>query len=45
MNEVTPGKFTKKTILVNSRAEAVENAVKIARAYIAAALLSRHLEK
>src|SRR5258708_2227163 len=33
MNEVTPGKFAKKTIFVNSRAEAVENAVKIARAY------------
>ena len=33
MNEVTPGKFTKKTIFVNSGAEAVENAVKIARAY------------
>ena len=33
MNEITPGKFPKKTILVNSGAEAVENAVKIARAY------------
>jgi len=33
LNEVTPGKFLKKTILVNSGAEAVENAVKIARAY------------
>jgi 4-aminobutyrate aminotransferase/(S)-3-amino-2-methylpropionate transaminase len=33
MNEVTPGKFAKKTIFVNSGAEAVENAVKIARAY------------
>ena len=33
MNEVTPGKFPKKTIFVNSGAEAVENAVKIARAY------------
>jgi 4-aminobutyrate aminotransferase / (S)-3-amino-2-methylpropionate transaminase / 5-aminovalerate transaminase len=33
MNEVTPGKFLKKTIFVNSGAEAVENAVKIARAY------------
>jgi 4-aminobutyrate aminotransferase/(S)-3-amino-2-methylpropionate transaminase len=32
MNEVTPGKFAKKTIFVNSGAEAVENAVKIARA-------------
>src|SRR5215471_7628590 len=33
MNDVTPGKFAKKTIFVNSGAEAVENAVKIARAY------------
>src|ERR1700751_3606709 len=33
MNKVTPGKFPKKTIFVNSGAEAVENAVKIARAY------------
>jgi 4-aminobutyrate aminotransferase/(S)-3-amino-2-methylpropionate transaminase len=33
MNEVTPGKFAKKTIFVNSGAEAIENAVKIARAY------------
>jgi len=33
MNEVTPGKFPKKTFFVNSGAEAVENAVKIARAY------------
>jgi 4-aminobutyrate aminotransferase / (S)-3-amino-2-methylpropionate transaminase / 5-aminovalerate transaminase len=33
MNEVTPGKFEKKTLFVNSGAEAVENAVKIARAY------------
>ena len=33
MNEVTPGQFAKKTIFVNSGAEAVENAVKIARAY------------
>ena len=33
MNEVTPGNFPKKTIFVNSGAEAVENAVKIARAY------------
>src|SRR6202045_3382026 len=33
MNEVTPGKFPKKTIFVNSGAEAVENAVKIARAH------------
>jgi 4-aminobutyrate aminotransferase / (S)-3-amino-2-methylpropionate transaminase / 5-aminovalerate transaminase len=34
MNEVTPGKFAKKTLFVNSGAEAVENAVKIARAYM-----------
>jgi 4-aminobutyrate aminotransferase / (S)-3-amino-2-methylpropionate transaminase / 5-aminovalerate transaminase len=33
MNEVTPGQFAKKTIFLNSGAEAVENAVKIARAY------------
>jgi 4-aminobutyrate aminotransferase / (S)-3-amino-2-methylpropionate transaminase / 5-aminovalerate transaminase len=33
MNKVTPGKFPKKTLFVNSGAEAVENAVKIARAY------------
>ena len=33
MNAVTPGKFPKKTIFVNTGAEAVENAVKIARAY------------
>lgn len=33
LNELTPGKFPKKTLLVNSGAEAVENAVKIARAY------------
>src|SRR5215831_6141546 len=33
LNEVTPGKFAKKTIFLNSGAEAVENAVKIARAY------------
>ncbi len=33
MNEVTPGKFSKKTLFLNSGAEAVENAVKIARAY------------
>ncbi|MHB0979886.1 MAG: 4-aminobutyrate--2-oxoglutarate transaminase [Thermoleophilia bacterium] len=31
MNESTPGDFAKKTILLNSGAEAVENAVKIAR--------------
>ncbi len=33
MNQVTPGNFPKKTLFVNSGAEAVENAVKIARAY------------
>jgi 4-aminobutyrate aminotransferase / (S)-3-amino-2-methylpropionate transaminase / 5-aminovalerate transaminase len=33
LNEVTPGKFSKKTLFLNSGAEAVENAVKIARAY------------
>ena len=33
MNEITPGKFPKKTLFVNSGAEAVENAVKIARSY------------
>src|ERR1700678_4151334 len=33
LNQVTPGKFAKKTFFVNSGAEAVENAVKIARAY------------
>ena len=33
LNDLTPGKFPKKTLLVNSGAEAVENAVKIARAY------------
>ena len=33
MNQVTPGKFPKKTFFVNSGAEAVENAVKIARAH------------
>jgi 4-aminobutyrate aminotransferase/(S)-3-amino-2-methylpropionate transaminase len=33
LNEITPGKFPKKTLLVNTGAEAVENAVKIARAY------------
>ena len=32
LNALTPGKFPKKTLLVNSGAEAVENAVKIARA-------------
>ncbi len=33
LTEITPGTFEKKTALVNSGAEAVENAVKIARAY------------
>jgi 4-aminobutyrate aminotransferase/(S)-3-amino-2-methylpropionate transaminase len=33
LNEVTPGTFAKKTLLANSGAEAVENAIKIARAY------------
>src|SRR5262249_11713491 len=31
LNRITPGSFAKKTMLVNSGAEAVENAVKIAR--------------
>jgi 4-aminobutyrate aminotransferase/(S)-3-amino-2-methylpropionate transaminase len=33
MNRITPGQFPKKTLFVNSGAEAVENAVKIARAH------------
>jgi 4-aminobutyrate aminotransferase/(S)-3-amino-2-methylpropionate transaminase len=33
MNALTPGKFPKKTLLLNTGAEAVENAVKIARAH------------
>jgi 4-aminobutyrate aminotransferase/(S)-3-amino-2-methylpropionate transaminase len=33
LNEVAPGSFAKKTLLANSGAEAVENAIKIARAY------------
>ena len=33
MNRITPGQFAKKTLFLNSGAEAVENAVKIARAY------------
>jgi 4-aminobutyrate aminotransferase/(S)-3-amino-2-methylpropionate transaminase len=33
LNSLVPGNFPKKTILVNSGAEAIENAVKIARAY------------
>ncbi|HEX2347463.1 MAG TPA: 4-aminobutyrate--2-oxoglutarate transaminase [Ktedonobacterales bacterium] len=32
LTEITPGDFAKKTLLVNSGAEAVENAIKIARA-------------
>lgn len=32
LNDLTPGDFAKKTLLLNSGAEAVENAVKIARA-------------
>jgi 4-aminobutyrate aminotransferase/(S)-3-amino-2-methylpropionate transaminase len=33
LNSLAPGSFAKKSILVNSGAEAIENAVKIARAY------------
>ncbi len=33
LNQLTPGNFPKKTLLVNSGAEAVENAIKIARCY------------
>jgi 4-aminobutyrate aminotransferase/(S)-3-amino-2-methylpropionate transaminase len=33
LNQITPGDFEKKTLLLNSGAEAVENAVKIARKY------------
>src|SRR5437764_3851573 len=33
LNHLTPGKFSKKTILLNTGAEAVENAIKIARAH------------
>lgn len=33
LNELTPGDFAKKSVLLNSGAEAVENAVKIARSY------------
>lgn len=33
MNAITPGKFSKKTLFVNSGAEAIENAIKLARAY------------
>jgi 4-aminobutyrate aminotransferase/(S)-3-amino-2-methylpropionate transaminase len=33
LNKITPGSFAKKTLLLNTGAEAVENAVKIARAH------------
>lgn len=33
LNALAPGKFPKKTFIVNTGAEAVENAIKIARAY------------
>ncbi len=33
LNQLTPGNFPKKTILVNTGAEAIENAVKIARSH------------
>jgi 4-aminobutyrate aminotransferase / (S)-3-amino-2-methylpropionate transaminase / 5-aminovalerate transaminase len=33
LNQLTPGNFAKKTLLVNTGAEAVENAIKIARCY------------
>jgi 4-aminobutyrate aminotransferase/(S)-3-amino-2-methylpropionate transaminase len=33
LNSLAPGDFAKKTILLNSGAEAIENAIKIARAY------------
>ena len=33
LNEITPGTFTKKTILANSGAESVEYAVKLSRKY------------
>ena len=33
LNRITPGSFAKKTFFMNSGAEAVENAVKVARAY------------
>jgi 4-aminobutyrate aminotransferase/(S)-3-amino-2-methylpropionate transaminase len=33
LNEITPGDFPKKTMFANSGAEAVENAIKIARKY------------
>jgi 4-aminobutyrate aminotransferase/(S)-3-amino-2-methylpropionate transaminase len=33
LNAITPGDFVKRTLLANSGAEAVENAIKLARAY------------
>jgi 4-aminobutyrate aminotransferase/(S)-3-amino-2-methylpropionate transaminase len=33
LNQLAPGNFKKKTLLVNTGAEAIENAVKLARAY------------
>src|SRR6201997_1925025 len=33
LNQLVPGNFPKKTLLVNTGAEAVENAVKVARAF------------
>ena len=33
LNSLAPGKFAKKTFIVNTGAEAVENSIKIARAY------------
>ena len=33
LNEITPGSFAKKSLLANAGAEAVENAIKAARAY------------
>ncbi len=33
LNSLAPGNFPKKTILLNSGAEAIENSIKIARAY------------
>lgn len=39
LNEVTPGDFPKKTILLNSGAEGIETAVKIARSYTKRAAL------
>jgi 4-aminobutyrate aminotransferase/(S)-3-amino-2-methylpropionate transaminase len=33
LNQLTPGKFAKKTLLLNTGAEAIENAIKLARAF------------